>query len=253
MENLIPAMKERRPRLDEHGMADYRNLGEVLVVHSGETLVRRIPATPGEAGGNCARPDDTRQVGQGGKVCSRPERGGSRYQRPGCAGRHHYRPTRAGEEWRDCRAHLCRGAASTCRRATSSIDGTVKVKGDVHAGMTIRATGDINIAGTVEAASEGGMALEAGGDIVVQGGVIGRIDSGDERKPYVPHPLQGFVYRALRPECPIYMPRTAFTWTIRRCKASFPPATRSWWEKRAPARGALSAGKSRRHCWSRRR
>ena len=178
LENLIPSMKERRPRLDEHGQADYRNLGEVLVVHSGETLVRRISATPGEAGETVL-----------GQVI------------PATAGKevvfaHGLTGVAPDADDPDVLVAVITGqpvqvkdgviveptyAAARVDLSTGNIvfDGTVKVQGDVQAGMTIRATGDIHIAGTVEAATQGGAALEAGGDIVVQGGVIGRVDSGD--------------------------------------------------------------------------
>ncbi|MDO9243374.1 MAG: FapA family protein, partial [Rhodocyclaceae bacterium] len=47
-------------------------------------------------------------------------------------------------------------------------DGSVVIKGDISAGMTVHVSGDIEIGGVVETAT-----LEAGGSIVVKGGVIG--------------------------------------------------------------------------------
>lgn len=178
LESLIPSMKERRPRLDEHGLADYRNLGEVLVVHVGETLVRRVPATPGEAGETL--------LGQ--EIPAIP--GKEVMFAPGLTGV--VPDTRdpdvlvaaiTGQPVQVKNGVIVEPtyAASRVDLSTGNIvfDGTVKVQGDVQAGMTIRATGDIHIAGTVEAATQGEATLEAGGNIVVQGGVIGRVDSGD--------------------------------------------------------------------------
>lgn len=46
--------------------------------------------------------------------------------------------------------------------------GSVKIRGDMQAGMAIEATGDIEVGGVVEAAS-----LDAGGNIVIKGGAMG--------------------------------------------------------------------------------
>lgn len=178
IESLIPSMKERRPRLDEHGLADYRNLGEVLVVHSGETLVRRIPATHGEAGETV--------LGQTIPAIAGKEMvfaHGLSGVAPDASDPDVLVASITGQPVMVKNGVIVEPtyAAAQVDLSTGNIifDGTVKVKGDVHAGMAIRATGDIHVAGTVEAATQGDAALEAGGDIVVQGGVIGRIDSGD--------------------------------------------------------------------------
>jgi hypothetical protein len=47
-------------------------------------------------------------------------------------------------------------------------DGSVVIKGDISAGMAVRASGDIEVSGVVEMAT-----LEAGGSIAVKGGVMG--------------------------------------------------------------------------------
>lgn len=178
LESLIPSMKERRPRLDEHGLADYRNLGEVLVVHTGETLVRRVPATPGVAGETLLGHEIPAIPGK--EVMFAP---GLTGVVPDTSDPDVLVAAITGQPVQVKNGVIVEPtyAASRVDLSTGNIvfDGTVKVQGDVQAGMTIRATGDIHIAGTVEAATQGEATLEAGGDIVIQGGVIGRVDSGD--------------------------------------------------------------------------
>ncbi|HUX65406.1 FapA family protein [Sulfuricella sp.] len=178
LESLIPSMKERRPRIDEHDLADYRNLGEVLVVHMGETLVRRVPATPGEAGETLLGQEIPTIPGK--EVMFAP---GLTGVVPDTSDPDVLVAAITGQPVQVKNGVIVEPtyAASRVDLSTGNIvfDGTVKVQGDVQAGMTIRATGDIHVAGTVEASTQGEATLEAGGDIVVQGGVIGRVDSGD--------------------------------------------------------------------------
>lgn len=178
LESLIPSMKERRPRIDEHDLADYRNLGEVLVVHMGETLVRRVPATPGEVGETLLGQEIPTIPGK--EVMFAP---GLTGVVPDTSDPDVLVAAITGQPVQVKNGVIVEPtyAASRVDLSTGNIvfDGTVKVQGDVQAGMTIRATGDIHVAGTVEASTQGEATLEAGGDIVVQGGVIGRVDSGD--------------------------------------------------------------------------
>lgn len=53
-----------------------------------------------------------------------------------------------------------------------TFDGTIKVHGDIKAGMTIKVSGDVIVGGTMEAAQ-----VEAGGNVAVAGGIIGHADS----------------------------------------------------------------------------
>lgn len=179
IEFLIPAMKERLPCLDEHGLVDFRNLGDVLTVQPGETLARCIPPTQGESGENVL--GQTIPAKHGREVKFAAGLGGVA---PDTSDPDLLVATIVGQPVQVKNGVFVEPTYAVAQVDLSSgnivFDGTVKVKGDVLSGMTIRATGDIIIAGTVEAANEGGMVLEAGGDIVVQGGVIGRIDSGDE-------------------------------------------------------------------------
>jgi hypothetical protein len=71
--------------------------------------------------------------------------------------------------------------------ATGNIDfdGTVRIRNDVQAGMTVRATGDIEVGGVVEPAT-----LEAGGSIVVKGGVLGGLGGKTAGKDYSVHAIR---------------------------------------------------------------
>ncbi|MCE5181199.1 MAG: FapA family protein [Betaproteobacteria bacterium] len=177
VESLVPVMKERRPQLDEHGMADYRNLGEVLVVHVGEVLVRRIPATTGEPGETVLGQEIPATPGK--EVAFAPNLSGVA---PAESDPNILVAAISGQPVLVTNGVIVEPTygADQVNLSTGNItfDGTVNVRGDVHAGMSIRATGDIYIAGTVEASSEE-PTLEAGGDIVVKGGVIGCVDTGE--------------------------------------------------------------------------
>lgn len=75
-------------------------------------------------------------------------------------------------------------------------DGTLKVRGDITAGMEVRVSGDIVVQGTVEAAR-----VQAGGDICVGGGIIGMAESrqqgaGDQAALHTAHVCAGGSIKA---------------------------------------------------------
>jgi uncharacterized protein len=166
-ENLIPSAKERSPRLDEHGLADFRELGDILVVHAGDALMRRIAPTGGEPGINLSGQAIPAKPGKNVAFAKKLE---------GTA------IDPADENLliaaTDGRPVLLKDGVSVeaiyrveeVDLHTGNIDfpGTVNVDEGVHAGMTVKAAGDIHVNGAVE----GGI-LIAGGDIVVKGGIIG--------------------------------------------------------------------------------
>ena len=166
-ESLVPSMKTRTPHLDEHGLADFRDLGDVITVHVGDALIRRILPTNGEPGETVT-----------GKVI--PVKPGKNVS---------FSSKQNGATIDPADPDLLIAAISGCPVVTKdgatvepvytikdvdlhignvNYDGTVHVTGDVLTGMSVKATGDIYVDGTVESAT-----LEAGGDIVVKGGIIG--------------------------------------------------------------------------------
>jgi len=165
---LLPEIKIRTPRIAITGSVDYRNLGEVTIVERGEPLMRRIPATIGEASKNIF-----------GKVLEPIPGVDTPYSKD-------LKGVATSEKDPELLIASESGQpvivdAGISIESTMSIDkvdlstgnivfeGTVIVVGDVASGMKIQADGDITVKGMVENAE-----LEAGGDIMIHGAVIGR-------------------------------------------------------------------------------
>ncbi len=167
LEILVDNMKKRSPHLDEQGLTDFRDLGEIVTVKAGDVLMRIVDPTPGETGLTVT----------GKEIPTKP---GKKVPFP---------PGLEGVMIDPKDPHRLIAAISGCPIVTKngvsveavyrvenvdlhtgniSYDGGVIVSGDVHSGMTIKATGDILIEGTMEDAL-----LEAGGDVTVKCGIIG--------------------------------------------------------------------------------
>lgn len=167
LESLFPSMKEKHPHLDEHGLADFRELGEILIVHAGDALVRRILPTngvPGEAVTGKVLP-----VKPGKNIAFAAKLDGAVLDPDD--------PNRLIAAISGCPVILKDGVSVDPIYSVKDVDlhtgnitfsGTVHISGDVQADMTIKASGDIYVDGTV-----GNAMLEAGGDIVIKGGIIG--------------------------------------------------------------------------------
>lgn len=167
LECLIEMVKSRHPHIDEHGIADYRDLGGIVVVHQGQQLMRKHPPTPGENGENVLGQIIAAKPGK--DIMFSPQLKGA------VIDPHDPAVLIAEIAGQPVLANYGMTVEPTITiptvdLTTGNIDfeGTVNISGDVHAGMSIRATGDIHIGGTVEAAI-----LDAGGDVVVKGGIIG--------------------------------------------------------------------------------
>ena len=169
LESLIPEVRERVPRVNETGHTDYRDLGEILVVRTGDILMQRHPPTQGINGhtlfGELIPAHPGKEVMYGSNL-------------PGTC----FSPENPDQLLAAINGQpiIIKGGimvepvfkVETVNTASGNIDfdGSVIVVGDVSSNMAVRATGDIQIGGIVEMAS-----LEAGGSIVVKGGVIGSI------------------------------------------------------------------------------
>ncbi len=165
-ETLLPPSSDRAPKVNADGLIDYREHGGIVVVHPGEALMRRIPATPGVAGHTV--------------------RGRDLPPRPGLDVP--FASQLAGTQVASNDPNVLQAAAigqpvlvehgamvepvlhlAEVNMASGNVhfDGTVQVDGDVLHGMLVQASGDIVVRGTVD-----GGVLEAGGDVHVASGII---------------------------------------------------------------------------------
>lgn len=167
---LAPQACERKPALDENGIANFRELGGVATVKPGEPLMRRIPPTKGEPGVNVLGHIVPPKPGKAAMFAARLDGAAVATDDPDLL-----TAAIAGQP-----VVVNNGvqvdpvmAVENADIATGNIhfEGTVVIRHDVQAGMIIEATGDIQVNGTVEAAT-----LIAGGNVRVMGGVIGRHD-----------------------------------------------------------------------------
>lgn len=166
-QSMIPEVKERHPKVDEHGIVDYRDLGLFVTVKAGAGLMRRLPATPGVAGENIL----------GEAVPAKPGK-----EIPFAPGLHG-----AAVDPNDSNLLVAAIAGQPVQvpngvmveptltvqnvdlsTGNLSFEGTVNIAADVRSGMKIKTSGDVIVGGMVEAAE-----IEAGGDITVNGGIIG--------------------------------------------------------------------------------
>ena len=168
---LINNMKVRTPKVTENGNVDYRDLGEILVVHPGEKLMRREPATQGKASKNIC-----------GEMIN-PVPGKNTPFASGLEG------VKIMPENQNILIATVTGQPIICKNGINVektmkvdnvdlksgniiFDGSIIVEGDVSLGMKVKASGDIKIKGMVENAI-----LEAGGDIQIKGAVVGRAEN----------------------------------------------------------------------------
>lgn len=164
--SLVPEMRQRGPSVNERGIADYRELGTLVIVHPGDPLMRRIPATPGVAGEDVhglvvpavAGDDSGFSAAISG---ASPSVEDSDLLLADIAGQ----PVAI--KHGVCVQPTITVPGVDLGSGNIDFDGTVNVKGDVAPGMHVRATGDVFVTGTVEAAQ-----IEAGGDITVAAGAM---------------------------------------------------------------------------------
>ncbi len=168
---LAPQASERKPALNEGGVANFRELGGVAIVKPGEALMRRIPPTNGEPGINVLGHIVPAKAGKAAMFAPRLDGAALAADDPDLL-----TAAIAGQP-----VVVNNGVqvdpvmtVDSADISTGNIhfDGAVVIRKDVQAGMIIEATGDIQVGGTVEAAT-----LIAGGNVRVSGGVIGRHDS----------------------------------------------------------------------------
>ncbi|MEC4672819.1 MAG: FapA family protein [Nitrospirota bacterium] len=164
---LVESETIASPDVDEHGVADVMNTHQFVLVDIGTPLMRRVPATEGEAGldvtGKEMKPvpgnDPGFTTNLTGAVISSED--------PNmllAAIKGHPVVGKNGVTV-DSTFHVDNVDVTT---GNITFDGSLEVKGEVVAGMTINVTGDVFIKGGVERA-----AIKAGQSIKVGGGIFG--------------------------------------------------------------------------------
>lgn len=167
-ESLIPVEKhDRKPLVNEDGSVDYRELGDILIVHKDDLLMQRTPPVKGKAGynvlGEIVNPTggaDTPFSGDKKGVCVSSE--DSNQLLSAITGQPILVPN-----------GIIVTPVLTVRNVDFKsgnirFDGSVIVQGDVEEGMHIYALEDITIDGSVTDAK-----IECMGNLVIKGGVTG--------------------------------------------------------------------------------
>jgi hypothetical protein len=174
---LMPEVKERRPQIDERGVANYRDLGELVVVEKGDVLMRRMPPSTGEEGYDIMGQVLASKAGNDTPFASglkgvefAPE--DTDLLLASIIGQPVLVPNGV------VVSPTINVPLVDITSGNLSFEGTINIKGDVQEGMKIYAAEDIFVGGTVEAAE-----IEAGGNIVIKGGVIGNSEPGDGSTP----------------------------------------------------------------------
>lgn len=167
LEKVLVEARDRQPHVDEGGRIDYRDLGDVVVVHPGDRLMKRHPPTAGAAGRTLLGQPIAARPGQDVMFSAALSGVGYLPEDPNVL-----IASITGQPVTVPGGMMVEPVFSVGEVGTASgnikFDGSVVIKGDVMAGMTVSATGDIEVGGMVEAAT-----LEAGGAIVIKGGVVG--------------------------------------------------------------------------------
>jgi uncharacterized protein (DUF342 family) len=169
--SLIPEMQVRRPQIDARGIADFRNLGELVLVKKGDPLMRRTLPTEGKKGRNilgqvlAPKPSLNTPFNADlkGAVFDPDD---SDLLRSAIIGQPLLFPTGV------MVSPTITVPLVNISTGNLSFDGTINILGDVMDGMKVYALEDIFIGGTVEAAD-----IEAGGNVSIKGGMIGKSDS----------------------------------------------------------------------------
>ena len=163
---LIDLARDRAPRVDAQGLIDFRELGDIPSIEAGAPLMRRIPATSGVDGhdvrGTTLRATPGRDFPFADKLvgvsiaADDPNLLVAAVKgQPVCMG------NGASVE------QILAVKGVSLESGNISFDGSVRVEGDVMAGMKVHVSGDIIVTGIVE-----GGELDAGGNIQVGAGII---------------------------------------------------------------------------------
>jgi uncharacterized protein (DUF342 family) len=171
LEEHAEAEEEEDEDDDTYARIDYRDLGNLVLVTPGIPLMRRTPAVPSIPGFDVT-----------GKVIELPPIEDQPFA-------DHVAGAEISQDDPNLLVAAISGAPKVMEHGVSVValvevdavnldtgnidfDGSLKVRGDIVAGMKVHVTGDVIVAGTIEAAD-----VHAGGNISVNGGIVGMTDT----------------------------------------------------------------------------
>ncbi|MES2047439.1 MAG: FapA family protein [Pseudomonadota bacterium] len=167
-ENLLLKKEQQMLQADENAVVRYSDLSHLLLVKKGDPLLRRIPPLPSSDGTNIkgqlvVAPMVPRI--EFAEITPGAERDPNdpNLLVAACAGQPVI--TRNG-----ALVNAILEVDNVCLKTGNiAFDGTIRVKGDVEAGMRVKVSGDVIVLGMVETAE-----IIAGGNVAIKGGMIGR-------------------------------------------------------------------------------
>lgn len=163
---LIDLVCDRAPKINAQGLIDFREHGDIPVVDAGTPLMQRIPATAGVDGHDVRGTTLRATPGRDEPFADKLEGVALAPDNSNLLG-----ATVKGQPVRVGNGVLVEEvlAIKNVDMASGNIafDGSVRIDGDVMAGMKVRVSGDITVTGIVE-----GGELEAGGNVQVGAGII---------------------------------------------------------------------------------
>lgn len=177
--SLVPEIQDRTPKINEQGIADFRDLGQLIIVKPGDPLMRRTPATEGRKGENVFGQVLTPKPSKNTPFSSKLK--GTMFAPDDS---NLLLAAITGQPILESKSVVVSPTITVPQVDIStgniSFDGTINILGDVMEGMKVYALEDIFIGGTVEAA-----VIEAGGNVSVKGGIIGTSESSNNSVPMV--------------------------------------------------------------------
>ena len=165
-ELLVADTRDRTPRIDAHGLMDFRELGAIPMVEAEQPLMRRIPPTNGVSGHNVR--GETLDPLPGRNETFAENLLGAYVSKDDpnlLLAVFNGQPVRCGNGVMI--EQVLHVGDINVASGNISFNGTVHVDGEVLPGMKVHASGDIVVTALVDAGE-----LEAGGDIHVGGGII---------------------------------------------------------------------------------
>lgn len=165
-EMLIELSRDRAPKVNEQGLIDFREQGDIPMVEAGAGLMRRIPATSGVDGHDVRGATLRATPGRDQPFADKLVGVSIASDDPNLLiAAVKGQPVRMGNGASVEQVVALKSV--NLESGNISFDGSVRVDGEVMSGMKVHASGDIIVTGAVE-----GGELDAGGNIQVGGGII---------------------------------------------------------------------------------